>query len=672
MSKPPASTVDGLLAGRLGSFAEIMALLSEGKLFAGCTLEQKHAGLACMYDEETSIWFVGKEIWESSAKLSRLEEKSRDSTFTFFYVVSEEDYNSLPVELRTPVYSKIITPISVHNFHEIVSTAQFSQRDIRTAMQEQVQTNKDVTDVKHVLSMSRQLNGVRDVPKLLHLILEKAREITNADAGSIYEVELPTDDVLDGTIHFRFTQNYSVKQDLSAFSIPVDDSSVVGSCVICKESINVDDLYKLAGKGKDKQTSQARSVQHNKSFDQKLNYRSHAMLTTPIFDISHQVIGVIQLLNRKRDFNAKLLTPEDFAQQVVPFNDKDIEHVEIVAQQSGIALENARMHEEIQNLFDGFVDASITIIEQRDPTTSGHSHRVAALTMDLARIVNDIDEGGFRETRFSEQQMKELRYAALLHDFGKLGVSENVLVKAKKLYPWDMKNLEERFELIKASYEIEYLNKMLELYKEGKSTVEDIRDAMYLRDRDKKLTDLADCLEFILKNNEPSVLTGRSAKERIQDIGKRTFTDMSGNERQFLTETDMDSLSVTKGSLTADEFFQIQGHVAHTYEFLKKIPWSKGLANIPEIAAKHHEKLDGSGYPNKVSGGNIPVQSRIMTIADIFDALTAADRPYKKSISPDNALHIMGDEVKQGKLDADLFDLFVESKNYLQVIQKVD
>ena len=670
MGQPPASTVDGLLAGRLHSLEEITAVLREGKLFPGCAVEQKHAGLVCMSDEETSIWFVGREIWAKPAKLSRLEEKIKDTAFTFFYVVSEEDYNDLPVELRTHIYSKIITPISVHNFHEIVSTAQFSQRDIRTAMQEQVQTNKDVTDVKHVLSMSRQLNGVRDVPKLLHLILEKAREITNADAGSIYEVELPTDNMLDGTIHFRFTQNYSVKQDLSTFSIPVNDRSVVGSCVMRKESINVDDLYKLAAKSK--QASKVRGLRHNKSFDEKLNYRSHSMLTTPIFDISRQVIGVIQLLNRKRDFDAKLSSAEDFEQQVVPFNAKDIEHVEIVAQQSGIALENARMHEEIQGLFDGFVDASITIIEQRDPTTSGHSHRVAALTMDLAQIVNDIDDGEFRHLHFSEEQMKELRYAALLHDFGKLGVSENVLVKAKKLYPWQMENLQGRFDLIRASYEIEYLQKMLELYKEGKSTVEDIRDKIYLRDRDKKIAELEDCLEFIIKNNEPTVTTGRSAKERIQDIGNRTFTDLQGNAQCFLSEEYMDSLSVTKGSLTADEFFQIQGHVTHTYEFLKKIPWSKGLANIPDIAAKHHEKLDGSGYPNKVSSNAIPVQSRIMTIADIFDALTAADRPYKKSISPDNALHIMGEEVKQGKLDSDLFDLFVESKNYLQVIQKVD
>ena len=153
--------------------------------------------------------------------------------------------------------------------------------------------------------------------------------------------------------------------------------------------------------------------------------------------------------------------------------------------------------------------------------------------MDLAKIVNDIDDGEFRDMRFSEEQMKELRYAALLHDFGKLGVSENVLVKAKKLYPWQMDNLLERFELIRASYEIEYLNKMLELHKEGRSSVKDIRDEIYLRDRNKKIAELDACLQFIIQNNEPSVVTGRSAKERIQDIGNRTFVNMKGEERAF-------------------------------------------------------------------------------------------------------------------------------------------
>lgn len=670
MSRVTRTTTASSLAGDLTTFTEIIALLRDGKVFEGYELMQPYDGLAGITDKEINIWFVESKIWSDQEKLARLENIKASSLCTFFYVVTEEEYPSLPEDLRTPVYSKIFTPISVHNFHGIVASAQFTERDMLNAVKEQAQTNKDVTSIKHVLSMSRQLNGVRDVPKLLHLILEKAREITNADAGSIYEIESPTDNILDSTIHFRFTHNYSVKQNLSSFSIPVDDSSVVGNCVIRQEAINIPDMYKLSDSEMD--IPAIRGIQHNRTFDKKLNYRSHSMLTVPIFDISRQVIGVIQLLNRKLDFKAKLINAEDFDKQVVPFNTKDIEHVEIVAQQSGIALENARMHEEIQGLFDGFVDASVTIIEQRDPTTSGHSHRVAELTMDLARIVDDIDEGEFKHTSFSEEQMKELRYAALLHDFGKLGVSENVLVKAKKLYPWQMDNLLERFELIRASYEIEYLQKIGELYKNSKSKVHDIREEIYLREKKQKLAELESCLQFIIQNNEPSVTTGRSARERIQDIGNRVFTDIQGNKRRFLTDIDMDSLSITRGSLTTDEFFQIQGHVTHTYEFLKKIPWSKNLAAIPDIAAKHHEKLDGSGYPAKVSADNIPIQSRIMTIADIFDALTAADRPYKKSISPDNALSIMAEEVAQGKLDTSLFDLFVESKQYLSVIQKVD
>lgn len=654
---------------RVNNFAELVSLLKkEEKLFAGYRFTLPYHGLATLSDGETTTFFVARSIWGEEKKLQRLNDKSKNPMSLFFYIVAEQEYNLLPQKLRQDNWLKIVTPISRLNFREIVASAQFAQRDKFAAVRERAETTKDLTSIKHVLSMSRQLNGVRDVPRLLHLILEKAREITSADAGSIYEVEMRDNNTRDGTIHFRFTHNYSVKQDLSSFSIPINDSSIAGSCVIRQESINVPDLYQLSS-GK---ALNVYGLKHDKSFDNILNYRSHSMLTTPIFDISRQVIGVIQLLNRKLDYHAKLLTAEDFAKQVVPFNQKDIEHVEIVAQQSGIALENARMHDDIQGLFDGFVDASVTIIEQRDPTTSGHSHRVAKLTMDLAEIVNNLDEGKFRNIRFSKDQMKELRYAALLHDFGKIGVRENVLVKAKKLYPWQMENLLERFELIKATYEIEYLRKILELHKEGKSEVKDIRDEMFLRGKQKNLAELEEILRFVQQTNEPTVLAKQGGQERLNDIGKKVFLDLQGRKRQYLTDDDLDSLSISKGSLTENEFAEIQGHVTHTYEFLKKIPWGKRLTNIPEIAGKHHEKLDGSGYPAMVTGDSIPIQSRMMTIADIFDALTASDRPYKKSLSPENALHIMDEEVRQGKLDSSLFEVFVESKNYMQIIQKVD
>ena len=649
------------------TFGELLTLLEKGEVFPkNWQVSQPCRGLAVLFDERIKNYFVGPELWNDNQKF--LDRKKNFGNLSVFYVVDHQQLISFPCKLTDQKVQKIILPISNDNFREMVNASQQAQKHFISGNRQRRQTNRDVKGIKHVLSISRQLNGVRDVPKLLHLILEKAREITKADAGSIYEVEVPNNDIHRGTIHFRFTHNYSLQQDLTSYSIPVNKSSVVGNCVISRESINISDAYQLTNNCRDG----VRELQHDRSFDKILNYQTHSMLTTPIFDISRQVIGVIQLLNRKLDYRAKLHRAEDFAKQVVPFNQRDIEHVEIVAQQSGIALENARMHDEIQGLFDGFVNASVTIIEQRDPTTSGHSHRVAELTIDLAEVVNKVEHGQFKKVSFSEDQFKELRYAALLHDFGKIGVRENVLVKAKKMYPWQQELLLERFELIKASYEIDYLRKMLTLYQEGRATVDDIRDEMYLRDKNRNLDDLNQILNFIQQANEPTVLVEQGERQRLIDIRQRIFHDLQGNERTFLTDDDVSSLSIAKGSLTTEEFREIQEHATHTFEFLKKIPWGKKLANIPEIAGKHHEKLDGSGYPNNITADDIPIQTRIMTVADIFDALTAADRPYKKSLSPEKALQIMAFEVDEGKLDRAVFDLFVEAKDYLRVLPKAN
>ena len=649
------------------TFGELLALLEKGKIFTkNWQVSQPCRGLATLADGRIKNYFVGPELWSNDRKF--LNRKKNFGNLSVFYLVDQQQLDTFPSQLVEQRVQKIILPISSDNFREMVNASQQAQKHFISDHRQRRQTNRDVKGIKHVLSISRQLNGVRDVPKLLHLILEKAREITKADAGSIYEVEVPGDDIYQGTIHFRFAHNYSLQQDLTSYSIPVNKSSVVGNCVISKESINISDVYQLTNNCCDG----VRELQHDRSFDKILNYRTHSMLTTPIFDISRQVIGVIQLLNRKLDYRAKLSQAEDFAKQVVPFNQRDIEHVEIVAQQSGIALENARMHDEIQGLFDGFVDASVTIIEQRDPTTSGHSHRVAELTIDLAEVVNKVDHGHFKSLFFSEEQFKELRYAALLHDFGKIGVRENVLVKAKKMYPWQQQLLLERFELIKASYEIDYLRKMLDLYREGQATIDDIRNEIYLRDKNRNLDELNEILNFIQQANEPTVLVEQGERQRLLDIRQRLFHDLQGNERAFLTDDDVSSLSIAKGSLTTEEFREIQEHATHTFEFLKKIPWGKKLANIPEIAGKHHEKLDGSGYPNNVMADDIPIQTRIMTVADIFDALTAADRPYKKSLSPENALQIMASEVADGKLDQAVFELFVDAKDYLRVLPKAN
>jgi HD-GYP domain-containing protein (c-di-GMP phosphodiesterase class II) len=531
---------------------------------------------------------------------------------------------------------------------------------------ESEESRKNVQDtseaVKYIMRISRELNGIRDTNRLLSLILQKAREITNADAGSIYVVEWHNVEKREGTIHFKISQNESVSQNLAAFKMPLDENSVVGNAILHERAINIPDLYQL----NDDPSKNPYRAKHFRVWDERIGYESHSMLTLPMLDISNQVIGVIQLINKKLPKTGPLRSKEDF-KRVVPFDETTIEYAEIVAHQAGIALENALLTEEKEQLFEGFVHASVTAIEQRDPTTSGHSHRVAKLTVGIAELINRTDSGPYSKLTFNEDQLKEIEYASLLHDFGKLGVREEVLVKAKKLYPAQKELILERFEHVRSRYEIEYLEEVIkylnapDIFPPGFS-----KDALKAS-RDKKLTELAEFLAFILKANEPTVLE-QGGFEKLKDIANIHFENSHHKKCPLLRDNELKALSVSRGSLTREEFAEIQSHVIHTYEFLRKIPWGSKFANVPQIAAKHHEKLDGSGYPTAAVGNEIPIQSRIMTIADMFDALTAADRPYKKAVPVEKALDIIYVDVKAGRCDAELFDIFVKSQIYKSVI----
>lgn len=540
---------------------------------------------------------------------------------------------------------------SIESFHKI-------QTMLHLANADHLQTAQNSEEVKYILSISRELNGERNLPKLLNLILKKVRNITKADAGSIYTIDdHDNEQSPQRKLRFRFTQNDSIIQNLSEFELPINDKSVVGNAVIHSQKISIPDLYQLSDNPKENPFG----VTHDRSWDKRTGYESHSMLTIPMFDISHSVIGVIQLINSKKDPNQKLTTSKDFQEQVVPFHDKLVEYAEIVAQQAGIALENAKMQDDIQKLFDGFVNASVTAIELRDPTTSGHSHRVAKLTLELARVVDRSDAQAFRGISFNKDQLKEIEYASLLHDFGKLGVQEKVLLKAKKLYPDELRLIEERFRLIRASYEIEYLKNCMKFQEHPEYFPMGMSLTSFKIDFDNKCRDLEKYFEFICKANEPSILE-QGGFEILRDIANLSFSDTYEKDRPFLSPGELKSLSVSRGSLTAEEFAQIQSHVTHTYEFLRKIPWGPKLHNVPQIAAKHHEKLDGSGYPTSAASRDIPIQSRMMTVADIFDALTAADRPYKKAVPLTKALDIIEMEVKGGKLDHDVFQLFLDAE----------
>lgn len=601
--------------------------------------------------------FVSSLIWANSDAFAQLQKHNEDSHT--FCLVGQED-ECMDEEIKSG-FNTISLPCSGIHLKVLLENILRLQKKISETLDDQKAIAEASEHVKYVLRISRELNGVRDTNRLLSLILQKAREVTNADAGSIYVVEQEDEKSKSGEIVFKVTQNETVSQALDEFRMPISESSIVGSAVVHAKSINIPDLYHI-----DNSHTPPIPIKHDRTWDEKTGYQCRSMLTLPMFDISHHVIGVIQLINRKKEGVTQLKGVEDFTEYVQPFESAAVEYAEIVAQQAGIALENALLTQEKENLFEGFVHASVTAIEQRDPTTSGHSHRVAQLTLGLARLLNDMDHGKFSSVQFDKNQLKEIEYASLLHDFGKLGVREQILTKAKKLFPWELELLLERFDHIRSRHEIEYLQEKIRFLEDrGSFPPAFSQDSLKLT-FDKKVSELNEFLAFILKSNEPTVLE-QGGFEKLKDIANLKFTDCHHQEKSFLKTKELEALSVSRGSLTRQEFAEIQSHVNHTYEFLRKIPWGRAFSNVPQIAAKHHEKLDGSGYPTSARGREIPIQTRIMTISDIYDALTAADRPYKKAVPVERALDILAMEVKAGKLDSDLYEIFIESKIYTSI-----
>jgi HD-GYP domain-containing protein (c-di-GMP phosphodiesterase class II) len=384
------------------------------------------------------------------------------------------------------------------------------------------------------------------------------------------------------------------------------------------------------------------------------------MLAVPVKDPRDETIAVVQLINCKRDFGSRL-TAETADELVTAFPEECLALLRSLASQAAVALENIHLYENIETLFEGFVRASVSAIEARDPTTYGHSFRVADLTVALAEVVDRDESRWFREIHFSRAEMKEVRYASLLHDFGKVGVREEVLIKAKKLYPRQLDLVKERFAYARKAIEFEQSErKFAYLLEKGREEFLR-REPEYRRELEERLRQVDEFLNFVLKCNEPTILREGNF-ERLEEFAAREFVDSSGRCRSLLSDQEVRLLSISQGNLDERERRQIESHVTYTLNFLSRIPWTSEIKNIPAIAAAHHEKLDGTGYPNNLSAKQIPIQSRMMTISDIYDALCAADRPYKKAVGSEHALDILFDEAKRGLVDAELLRIFREAE----------
>jgi HD-GYP domain-containing protein (c-di-GMP phosphodiesterase class II) len=520
---------------------------------------------------------------------------------------------------------------SVFRFLEERHVAAVAQRAL-------AERNRDVENLNRI---GISLAAETDPGRLISEFLTRARDLTHADAGSLYLIECGEDGV--ETLRFKAAQNDSLKLRFEEATLPLDSRSIAGHVATTGKVLRIDDVQGIP---------EDASYRFNRKSDDEIGYRTRSMLAVPMKNVQGRVIGVLQLMNRKRSVVPDLSTTAVMRWEIVPFDDRNEETARSLASQAAVALENARLTAHLRNLFDGFVAASVTAIEQRDPTTSGHSQRVAVLTCALAEAADRTATGAYAPFRISPAEMTALRYAAVLHDFGKVGVRESVLVKARKLPPGRLDLLRERFERARLACAV----RLWERAAAGEMSAADAR-----REIDAAQARLDAAWQRILEADVPAVLP-QPASDGLREAEAVEFPLENGDRERVLPETDARYLAISRGSLDDVERREIESHVTQTYRFLSRIPWTPELARVPDLAWLHHEKLDGSGYPRGLRAEEIPPPARMMTICDIYDALSAADRPYKRAVARDEAIKILRSEADRGALDSALLGIFVEAR----------
>ena len=485
--------------------------------------------------------------------------------------------------------------------------------------------------------VGRALASEQNLDRLLELILKHGMNLLQAEGGSIYLKEN------DRELLFANALNRKIKPTFKRELIPLTPASMAGYVATAGEILNIKDAYQIPAEAR---------YRFNDTFDRLAGYRSTSMLVVPIKDTDGEILGVLQIINRLKDGQGP---------GYVPFEPSDERLAQSLAGQAGVAIKNAQLLKERENLFEKFVDASVKAIEQRDPVTRGHSGRVAELTVGLAEAVNRTPDGRFGPVSFSEAQLRELRYASLLHDFGKVGVREQVLVKSKKL---DGDRLAILLQRLHQRQQEEILAALKDDWAAGRTFDPAAWAALQARHR----TETGRLMDTLRQSNQPTVMS-EDVAQGLAELGTLRFTTWDGQEAALLEPADLGCLAIRRGSLSDAERLEIESHVTHTYDFLSKIPWTKDLAGIPEFAYAHHERLNGQGYPRRLKDPEIPLQSKAMAITDVFDALTAQDRPYKSAVPLAKSLDILASDARDGHLDADLLALFIEAKVYERTVR---
>lgn len=516
---------------------------------------------------------------------------------------------------------------------------------------------EQLNDIGAALSQEKNLD------RLLEKILIAAQTITRADGGSLYLIE-------EGArLRFAIMRNDSLKIALGGTSgneIPFypiqlykdgkpNNSMVAAYAALNQCTVNIADAYSEAGF----------DFSGTRQFDHKTGYRSKSFLTVPMKNHQGEIIGVLQLINS--------IAPD--AREILPFSNADQSLAESMASQAAIALTNRALITQLEELFESFIELINTAIDEKSPYTGGHCQRVPVLTMMLAEAADETDMGSLADFAMTEDDRYELKIAGMLHDCGKVTTPVHVVDKGTKLETiFDRINLiDTRFEVLKRDAEIEALKQRLALAEEAGLQEMGRRERQYQIDRElrEKLRHLDEDREFVRRSNIGGEFMPPQAQERVRDIGRaHRWTDPSGHVADFLSDDEIDNLTIARGTLTANEREIINHHIVATIKMLEALPWPKHLRNVSEYAGGHHERMDGKGYPRGLMKEQMSVQARIMGIADIFEALTAKDRPYKHGKTLSESLKILGQFSLNGHIDPELFDIFVRRKVYLRYAEE--
>ncbi len=509
-----------------------------------------------------------------------------------------------------------------------------------------------VQRLEQLNAIGASLSAERDINRLLESILVAAKTITRADGGTLYRV------AEDQTLRFEIMRTSSLKNYLGGTTgnpvpfYPIqlyrdgkpNHNMIAAHAALSGQTINIPDAY----------TAEGFDFTGTRAFDAKTGYRSQSFLTVPMKNHENEIIGVLQLINATHPKTG----------QIQAFSPSDERLAESLASQAAIALTNRMLINQLEELFESFINLMNTAIDEKSPYTGGHCQRVPTLTMMLAEAVNETKEGPLRNFSMSDKDRYELKIAGLLHDCGKVTTPVHVVDKATKLETiYDRIHLvDTRFEVLKRDAEIDLLKKRLELAQSGRDGDARKLDAVY-RER---LAQIEEDRAFLRACNIGGEAMRDSDIERVRRIAEYRWTDVAGHTASFLTEDELKNLTIRAGTLTQEERQIINHHIVATIKMLEALPWPRHLKNVAEYAGGHHERMDGKGYPKGLTRDQMSVQARVMGIADIFEALTAKDRPYKKGKTLSESLEILGKFRLNGHIDPDLFDVFVRRKVYLR------